>query len=187
MAEKSKWNRDKTVKIVYTGLFVAIIAACAQIAIPMAVPFTLQTLAVCLAGGLLGWKMGTLAVLVYIILGGIGVPIFASFTGGFSILFGSTGGYIIGFIFTAFIVGLMTEKLGKKLWVCALSMVIGVAVCYVFGTIWFAVVYNRSNSPASLATILGWCVVPFILPDLAKIAVATVLTNRLARFVKVKK
>ena len=63
-------------------------------------------------------------------------------------------------------------------------MVIGILVCYAFGTAWFAAVYNKANDPASLATILGWCVTPFLIPDAVKIVIAAILTNRLKKFVK---
>jgi hypothetical protein len=104
--------------LVFVALFAAVMTVCAQIQIPFGeVPFTLQTLGVFIAASLLGWKRGTLSVIVYVLLGLAGVPVFAGFSGGIGVLFGPTGGYIIGFIFTALIVGLMTEKLGKKLWI----------------------------------------------------------------------
>lgn len=181
--EKSK--KFKTLDIVYIGLMAALIAVCAWISIPMTVPFTLQTLGICLAAGLLGAKRGTLSVVAYIVLGLIGVPVFSGFKGGAGVLFGSTGGYIIGFIFTALIVGLVADKAPKKLWAIILAMLLGVAVCYVFGTAWFMVVYNKQNTTAaSLATVLGWCVTPFLIPDAVKIAVAAVLVNRLKKFIK---
>ena len=92
---------------------------------------------------------------------------------------GPTGGYIIGFLFTALIVGLMTDFLGRKLWVLAVSMVAGLAVCYLFGTIWFMIAMH-TDFVAALLT----CVVPFLLADAAKIVVATVLVNRLDKIVK---
>ena len=94
--------------------FAAEMTDCAKIQIPFGeVPFTLHSLGVFIAASLLGWKRGTLSVIVYVLLGLAGVPVFAGFSGGFVVLFVPTGGYIIGFIFTALIVGLMTEKLGK--------------------------------------------------------------------------
>lgn len=180
-----KKKKIKTIDILYVGLFAALIAVCSWIQIPLTVPITLQTMGVCIAAGLLGTKRGTCAVMVYILLGLIGVPVFAGFSSGVGVLLNTTGGYIIGFIFTALIVGMMTKLCGKKAWVYALSMVIGIAVCYAFGTAWFIIVYNRGNAdPASLATVLGWCVTPFIIPDLVKIAVATVLCTRLNKHVK---
>lgn len=177
MANKS--TSKKTLAIVYTGISAALIAVCSWITIPMTVPFTLQTLAICLAAGLFGAKIGTSATLIYILLGAIGVPVFSGFKGGAGVLLGSTGGYIIGFVFTALIVGLASDKFKGKLLPMIISMVVGVLVCYVFGTAWFAVVYAKSNEPESLATILGWCVIPFIIPDAVKIVVAALLSSRL--------
>ena len=117
-------------------------------------------------------------------MGAIGVPVFAGFSGGMGVILGSTGGYIVGFIFTALIVGFVSDKFKGKLIPLVISMVIGILVCYAFGTAWFAVVYNKANDPASLATILGWCVTPFLIPDAVKIVIAAILTNRLKKFVK---
>lgn len=184
MSEEKQKKKFKTLDIVYIGLCAALIAICAWISIPMTVPFTLQTMGVCLVAGLLGAKRGTIATLVYITLGAIGIPVFAGFSGGISAILGSTGGYIIGFIFTALIVGIVSDKFKGKLIPLIISMVVGVLVCYVIGTAWFAIVYAKEGTPATIGTILGWCVVPFIIPDLVKIIVAAILTNRLKRFVK---
>lgn len=180
--EKKKTN-SKVTDIVYIGLSAAIIAVCSWISIPLTVPITLQTMGVVLISGLFGAKRGTLSTLLYILIGAIGVPVFSGFKSGFGVLLGSTGGYIIGFIFTALIVGIVSDKT-NKLWALILSMVVGILVCYAFGTAWFAVAYAKTNEPASLATILGWCVIPFLIPDAVKIALAAVLTNRLKKFVK---
>lgn len=182
--EQKKSGKLKTIDIAYIGLSVALIAICSWISIPLTVPITLQTMGICLISGLFGWKKGTLATVVYIILGAIGVPVFSGFTSGVGIILNSTGGYIIGFIFTALIVGFVSDKCKGKLIPLILSMVVGILVCYTFGTVWFAVVYARENDAASIGTILGWCVIPFLIPDAIKIAVAAVLTNRLKRFIK---
>ena len=182
---KKQKNKFKTIELVYIGIFAAIIVVCSWISIPLTIPVTLQTMAVCLTAGLLGTKKGTIAVFVYILLGLIGVPVFSGFSAGVGVLFGATGGYIIGFIFTSLIVGIMVKLLGRKIWVYAVSMLIGIAVCYTFGTVWFIVVYNNSNADAvSVSAALGMCVIPFIIPDFIKIAVASVLCTRLNKYVK---
>ena len=180
MAENEKKTKKiKTIDVVYVGLFAALICVCAWISIPLTVSITLQTFAVCLTAGLLGWKRGTLTVVVYIFLGMVGLPVFTGFKNGVAAVAGPTGGYIIGFIFTALIVGLAVDKLGKKLWVNILFMALGIAVCYLFGTVWFVIAYK-----VSFASALSTCVVPFLLPDAVKIALAAVLVNRLKKFVK---
>ena len=174
----------RTVDIAYIGLFVAIMAICSWISIPAAVPFTLQTFAVFMAIGLLGGKRGTLAVIAYVVLGAVGLPVFAGFSGGIGALVGQSGGYIIGFIFSALIMWAITARFGEKTWILGLSMVIGLLACYAFGTAWFMLMYMAQSGAVGLLTVLGWCVFPFVIPDLCKIALALVLVKRLKRHVQ---
>ena len=185
-ANKPKGRINKTtLDIIYIAMFTAIITVCAQITIPTAIPFTLQTLGIFVAAGMLGAKRSTLSVLVYVLLGVVGVPVFAGFSGGISVLVGPTGGYIVGFIFTAFAAGLICDKFGKKLWVLMLSMAAGLFLCYAFGTAWFVLVYNSKNdTPIGLWAALGMCVVPYLLFDAAKIVVSAILVNRLNKLVR---
>ena len=90
-------QHHKLVAMVQIAQFSSIFAVCSWIQFPMTVPFTMQTFAVFCALATLGGKGGTISVLIYIVLGAVGVPVFAGFTGGVGILFGTTGGYIIGF------------------------------------------------------------------------------------------
>lgn len=177
--ENVKKKKFRTIDIVYIGLFAALIAVCAWISIPMTVSFTLQTCAVCLTAGLLGWKRGTLTIIIYIMLGMVGLPVFTGFKSGIAAVTGPTGGYIVGFIFTALIVGFAADKLGKKLWVNVISMAVGILVCYLFGTVWFMIAYKVTFMSA-----LTTCVIPFLIPDACKIAIAAILVNKLKKFVK---
>ena len=180
-AAKQKWTaRD----MAYVAIFAVTMAICSWISIPTTVPFTLQTFAVFLAVGVLGGRRGTFAVLVYILLGAVGLPVFAGFSGGIGILLGTTGGYIIGFLFSALLYWAMTKALGEKTPVMVAAMVLGLIVCYAFGTVWFMTVYARTSGAIGLGTALGWCVIPFIVPDLVKIALAVVLTRILKPHVK---
>ncbi len=166
--------------MIYVALFAAVICVCSLISINIGeVPITLQTFAVCAAAAMLGWKRGTLSVIIYILLGAIGLPVFAGGSGGFGIIAGSTGGYIVGFIFTALIVGFVADKFNRKIIALVIAMVVGILVCYAFGTPWFMFVTNMD-----LVTSLGYCVIPFLIPDAVKIIVATVLVNRLNKIVK---
>lgn len=174
-------NRGKTYDMAYIGIFTGLIAICSWISIPTMVPFTLQTFAVFLAVSILGGKRGTLSVVVYVLLGAIGVPVFAEFTGGIDIILRNTGGYIIGFIFSALVMWLVERMFGRKLWVQGISMVLGILVCYAFGTAWFMLVYMRDTGAVGLSTVLGWCVIPFIIPDAVKIALALTLSNVLKK------
>lgn len=104
---------------------------------------------------------------------------FAGFTGGVGIVFGPTGGYIVGFLFTAVIIGIITEKFGKKIRTLAISMIVGMAACYLFGTVWFVFVMKTDILSAILM-----CVVPYLVADGLKIALASVLVNRLDKVIK---
>ena len=177
-------KKMKTLDMVYIALFACLMAICSWISVPGEVPFTLQTMGVFLAIGLLGGKRGTLAVLVYILMGAVGLPVFSGFTGGIGKLVGVTGGYIVGFLASALVMWAMEALLGRKKWVLALSMVVGLLICYAFGTAWFMVLYTNSKGAITLGAVLGMCVIPYIIPDAIKIAVALLLTNILKRFVK---
>ena len=99
-------------------------------------------------------------------------------------LLGNTGGYIIGFLFSALLMWLIEKLFGRKTWVLGISMVLGLIVCYAIGTVWFMVVYAQNSGAVGLATVLGWCVIPFIIPDLVKIALALTLSKRLSKALK---
>ncbi|MBQ9901765.1 MAG: biotin transporter BioY [Clostridia bacterium] len=173
-----------TYDIAVIALSAAMITVCSWISVPTLVPFTLQTFAVFAVAGLFGMKRGTFAMGVYLALAAIGLPVLSGFKGGFDKLVGVTGGYIVGFVFIALIVGFVSERTGRKAIPLALSMLLGLAVCYAFGTAWFMLVYTRANGAVGLGTVLGWCVLPFLLPDCVKIACAVVICNRVGKYVK---
>ena len=166
------------------AMMTALMAVCSWISIPTTVPFTLQTLGVFLACALLGGKRGSLAVLVYILLGALGLPVFAGFSGGAGALLGSTGGYILGFLRQALVMWGVEALWGRETWwKLTVSMVLGLMACYAAGTAWFLVVYARTTGPVGLATVLAWCVTPFVVPDLVKMALAILLQRRIGRYV----
>ena len=162
----------------------ALMAVCSWISIPAAVPFTMQTFGVFLAVGLLGGRNGTLAVLIDLLLGAAGLPVFSGFAGGIGHLFGATGGYIIGFVFSALFMWLMESLFGKSMKVLVLSMAAGLLICYAFGTAWFIVVYTKNTGNIGVMTALAWCVIPYIIPDALKIVLAAGLTRRLRPLIK---
>ncbi len=168
-----------TKDIAYAAMGVALITVCSWISIPATVPFTLQTFAVCLVTALFGLRLGLWTVACYILLGLVGAPVFSGFKGGFGALLGTTGGYIVGFLFTALVVGLAVDRLGRKVPVLILSMVAGILLCYTFGTAWFVIVYTKSKEAITVGTALAWCVIPYLIPDAVKIVLATFLTGRL--------
>lgn len=175
----------KTKDLALTAIFTAIIVVCSWITVPGTVPFTLQTFGVFLTTAVLGGKRGTVSVLVYILLGAIGLPVFSNFMGGMGVILGSTGGYIAGFLFTALTMWLFEKIFGKKTIVLAISMLIGLIVCYAIGTAWFMVVYTEKSGAVGLWTTLSWCVFPFIIPDILKLGLAVTLTKKLKSACKI--
>ena len=107
-------KRFEIIDLVYMAFGAVLIAICSWISIPTTVPFTMQTFAVFFVLSALGGKRGTLSILVYVLLGAIGLPVFAQFTSGVGILLGSTGGYIVGFLLMGLTYWLMIRFLGKK-------------------------------------------------------------------------
>ena len=167
------------------AVFVAFITVCSFIRIPFGtIPFTLQTLGVFVTAGIIGARRGTVSIIVYILLGVIGVPVFGG-KGGPGVLAGPTGGYITGFIFTALIIGVTADLIKKynqgiRYAITIASMILGDAVCFVIGTIQFMKVMD-----VNFATAIAYCVTPFIIPDLVKIVIATVFVEKIKKYTKV--
>lgn len=167
-------KQTKIRDLAYIAVFTAIIAVLAQISIPMpgGVPFTLQTLAVPLAGVVLGPKRGTLSALLYILLGFVGVPVFTGFTGGPGHILGVTGGFIIAFPLMALLAGwgiLYYDRQNGRArgWIVLYaSLIAATLVAYLIGMIWFSV-----STKGSMAEAFALCVLPFIVTDIVKIAV----------------
>lgn len=165
--------------IAFIALFACLIAVCSWISIPTTIPFTLQTFAVFMAVLCLGGRDGTLAILIYLLLGAIGVPVFSGFTGGIGILLGSTGGYIIGFLFIGILFWVCSKIAYKNIGFNILFCAIGLIICYAFGTGWFMVVYGQTSGPIGLWAALLSCVIPFIGWDILKIALAIIISRKL--------
>lgn len=176
--------RKKILNLTYIAIGAALMTICAWITIPIGpVPFTMQTFAVLTVAGIFGWKRAVLSVLVYMALGAIGAPVFSGFGSGIGVLAGVTGGYIVGFVLTAWTVGWAAERSRRTL-PLALSMVAGIFLCYVFGTIWYLWIYTRSTGAVGMLSVLSVCVFPYILPDLFKAALALFLIKRLRKYIK---
>ena len=171
----------QAIDLAYVAVCAALMVVCSWISIPATVPFTLQTFAVFCSLGLLGGRRGTAAILVYLLLGALGVPVFAGFSGGIGILFGTTGGYLLGFILMGLVYWLGERLSMDSRNIRIISMILGLLLCYAFGTAWFMFVYARQTGAIVLGTALAWCVVPFLLPDLVKMALALLLSGRLRK------
>ena len=139
----------------------------------------MQTFGVGAALCVLGGRKGLLSIAVYVLLGLIGVPVFANFSGGAGVLFGMTGGYIIGFLVMGAVYWLITARFGTKPGVTAAALAVGLLLCYAFGTAWFMAVYSREKGDITLISALTMCVFPFIIPDALKLAAAVLLAEKL--------
>lgn len=176
---ESVWDA-KTMALIAVMAAVICVLGPLSFTIPISpVPISLTNLAVYLAVYVLGMKRGTISYLVYLLIGLAGLPAFSAFTGGAGKLFGPTGGYLIGFIFMALICGFFIEKWPSKLYLHFAGMVLGTAVCYLFGTIWLAFQANMGFYAALAAGVL-----PFILGDLAKIFIALIVGSALRKQLK---
>lgn len=186
MSKISRPTRTSSVRnLVYIAMFTALIAVCAQISLPIGpVPFTLQTMAVFITAALLGPKRGTISILVYLLLGLLGAPVFAGFTGGIGTVVTPPFGYIVGFIPTTLAVGFGTRIYGFKALPLTLSLVTGLILCYIVGTVWFLLVYAPTQGGMSLGLALSYCVWPFLIPDACKIAASVILINRLGKLIR---
>ena len=177
-------KRMKTLDLVYIAIGVTLITVCSWISIPMTVPFTLQTFAVFAVLLILGGERGTVATLIYVLMGAIGIPVFSGFSGGLGKIVGNTGGYIVGFILIGLIYMVSVKVLGEKIYVEIIALLAGLLVCYAFGTVWFMCVYMKNTGTVGLLSVLSWCVFPFIIPDLVKMALAFVISRRVRTVIK---
>ena len=139
----------KLLMLITTALFAAIIGVLAQVVIPLPlIPITGQTLAIGLAATILGSRYGTISTLLYISMGAIGIPVFSQMTGGLGIVFGPTGGFIVGFIPAAFIIGYYIEKSSYTVTNAFIANLIGMIITLTFGTAWLKISANLSWTTA---------------------------------------
>lgn len=177
---KRKMKRNRLTLLILTALFAALTAVGAWISIPLpftAVPITLATMMASLAGCLLGPWYGTLSQIIYLLLGAVGAPVFHNMTGGIGILTGPTGGYLVGYITSALICGLLTDVLCREKttwWGIAIASLAGLASCYLLGTIWF-----MQLSGTRLWTSMIMCVFPFLPGDAVKTVIIVLLVRPL--------
>ena len=170
-------QKIRTKQIVLIALMTAVTCVLGPLSIPLPfspVPISLTNFAIFLAIFVLGMKSGTISFIIYLLLGAIGVPVFSSFRGGLQVLAGPTGGYLIGFIFLALIMGFALEHFDRKLVPTIIGMIIGMAVCYAFGTVWLAKLLSLSFKEGLM---MG--VIPYLAGDAAKIIIAAIVGPKL--------
>jgi len=174
----------RTLDLAYIALFAVLIAVSAWITVPLAVPFTFQTFSVFLTLMTLGGQRSLYAVLVYLLLGLAGLPVFSGFQGGPGALLGAGGGYLMGFPAAALLYRWLRPALGDSRHSDFLAALAGLLVCYALGTLWFWGVYAHSSGNIGLIAALSLCVFPFLVPDLMKLALAAALARRLKRHLR---
>lgn len=163
---------NKKIKdIAIISVAAAMICVVSPVSIPIGdIPISLATFIIYLIAAIIGPKKGTISVLVYILVGIIGIPVFSSYRAGIGVIVGVTGGYIVGYIPLALLTGIFIYKCKGKIWMYPIGMILGTIVCYFIGTIWY--MFNTNNN---LISSLLVCVVPFLLFDLIKIVLSSVL------------
>ena len=162
------------------AMFASLTAILSQISIPLPftpVPINLAMLSVFISGGVLGGKKGAISQLIYVALGAVGVPVFAQFTAGISRLFGPTGGYILGYVLSAFLIGFLFEKFKRSIINISIVLIIGLLTCYAVGTAWFMFVTKNS-----FYTSMAYCIIPFIPGDILKITASAFFLKKLNKF-----
>ena len=171
-------KRTRLYDLLLISLFAALISACSFISIPAPIPFTLQTFALFTALMTLGGKSGIAAVMIYISLGLVGLPIFSSFGSGVGYLMGASGGFIIGFAVAAalFLLFELLFGFGKKR--RFIYAAVGQAAIYISGTLWFSLVFGGADS---LGAALLLCVLPYLIPDAIKLFLAYFISARLVK------
>lgn len=166
-------------QLTLVGLMAAVICVLGPWALVLPVSpvaISLGTLAIYFVISVLGMKLGTISVMIYILLGLAGVPVFTNFTGGPGKLFGPSGGYIIGYIFLALIAGFFVDKFGTNLPVYFAGMILGTLVLYIFGTLWMGYQMNFTFAQALMAG-----VIPYIPGDLVKLVIAMAVGIQIRR------
>lgn len=156
------------------ALCAAVLAVCSWLAIPIGdVAVTMQTFGLFLTLSLLGGKWGSLVCLLYLLLGSVGLPVFSGFQGGFGVLLGPTGGYLWGFLAAALVYWLMEGRIVRQL-----ALVLGMVACYACGTLW----YYFAWAGGGFWLIVLKCVLPYLIPDALKLALALLCVRRLEKF-----
>lgn len=171
--------KQQTQFLIYSAIGAALIACLSQISLSIGpVPFTLQTLAIGLIASLYRPKEAIASTLLYLALGAIGLPVFANLSGGFASLFSPTAGFLWGFVLFAALTSSLTD-LNSHPGRVFLANLLGTSLCFLLGLLVFRLV-----SQASWQDSLAWTVIPFILPDLAKISLVTISHHLLKKHLK---
>ena len=185
---------SKTYDLVLAAISAALITICSWISLNiMDIPFTLQTFGILLVLFTTGGKRGSISILIYILLGLVGVPVFAGFKSGPAALIGPTGGFIVGFLAAGLVYWLVDSRWFKdmkkksrtsRLVFSIIEGLIVEVILYCVGVSWFMFVYTRNTGAIGIGSVLTLCVIPFLVPDAVKLAIAAVTSLRTVGIVK---
>lgn len=173
---------SKTTKMIYIAVMAVFMAICAWITIPGIVPFTLQTFALYFGLWVFGGKYATYSLILYIIMGSVGIPVFSGFKGGVGVIIGPTGGYILGFILLTGIIWIY-EKITKRISDIVKSslMIAGTLFCYLCGSIWYMNILDVPFGKEGFVSVMMICVVPYLIPDAVKFVLAKLVGKRVSK------
>lgn len=172
--------KKKINEICITAVSVAFIVICSWLTVPGGVPYTMQSFAVFTVAALWGGRCGFFAVLTYILLGAVGIPVFSGMRGGIGILFGETGGYLFGFLAGSFVCGYICQK-KKSITAMVGAMLLCLSLCYFFGCLWIYALFLKKQEFQGIFVIIGRFVLPFLIPDLIKLILSVGVVRALER------
>ncbi len=164
-----------------TAMMTSLIVICSWLTIPAAVPFTMQTFAVFCSLLLLGGKAGFMSVGLYIFMGCVGLPVFSGFQGGIGHIVGPIGGYIIGLLAAAVFYWMLEPLSSQKEKIRLAALAGGLFICYIFGTLWFLVIYGIRGQAYSAGTVVFICVLPYVIPDILKLILAWIISKKVRK------
>ena len=174
-------ERIKLNEMIKISMMTVFIVICAWITIPFTVPFTMQTFGIFLSLMLLGGRNGTISIIIYILLGIIGLPVFSGFNSGIGCIMGPTGGYIAGFVLCGLIYWMITDRINKTA-VQYIALAAGLIVCYIVGTLWFIYIGTEVGDTGFVQA-FAVCVLPYIPFDILKLFLAGYIVKKTKKFV----
>ena len=166
--------------LVTASIFSALICITSFIQVPSPIPFTLQIMTIFIISGILKTKTAFLSVVIYLLIGAVGLPVFSGFKGGLGALFGASGGYLLSFLIIPIVMGIFSLTIKSPRSSLILGMVVSLFFVYIFGTLWYTFVYAlEGRFTLTFSSIISSCVLPFLLPDIIKIIISYLAITKL--------
>ena len=173
-------NKSEKIKdVVNIGISVCLLIISSWIQIPLTIPITLQILSIFVISGIFSFKQSFVSVIIYIVLGIIGLPVFSMFNNGIGVIVGYNGGFIVSFILIPIIVNIFNYKTKDNYKLLFVSFIVSLLMVYILGSIWFMKVYLMNTGTISYINVLAIAVIPFIIPDIIKIVIALIIIRKI--------